>query len=119
ALIPLQSGALNWLFNYGASRPLGYTSTPGLVSPDLTWETATTKNIGLNLGFLDSRLQLDFDLFERVTKNMIGPSDPLPGILGASVPKSNNATLRTRGWEGAIRWNHQINNSGFSYFALF
>ncbi|HRN55322.1 MAG TPA: SusC/RagA family TonB-linked outer membrane protein, partial [Agriterribacter sp.] len=119
ALIPLQSGQLNWLFNYGATRPLGYTSTPSLVSPDLTWETATTKNIGLNTGFLNNRLQLDFDVFERVTKNMIGPSEPLPGILGASVPKSNNATLRTRGWEGAIRWNSEIKRSGLSYFVSF
>ncbi|HRO47149.1 TonB-dependent receptor [Agriterribacter sp.] len=119
ALIPLQSGQLNWLFNYGAARPLGYTSTPSLVSPDLTWETATTKNIGLNTGFLNNRLQLDFDVFERVTKNMIGPSEPLPGILGASVPKSNNATLRTRGWEGAIRWNSEIKRSGLSYFVSF
>ncbi len=119
ALIPLQSGQLNWLFNYGAARPLGYTSTPSLVSPDLTWETATTKNIGLNTGFLNNRLQLDFDVFERVTKNMIGPSEPLPGILGASVPKSNNATLRTRGWEGAIRWNSEIKKSGLSYFVSF
>ncbi|MBX3239348.1 MAG: TonB-dependent receptor [Chitinophagaceae bacterium] len=119
ALIPLQSGQLNWLFNYGAARPLGYTSTPSLVSPDLTWETATTKNIGLNTGFLNNRLQLDFDVFERVTENMIGPSEPLPGVLGASVPKSNNATLRTRGWEGAIRWNSEIKKSGLSYFISF
>ena len=116
ALIPLQSGQLNWLFNYGAARPLGYTSAPSLVSPALTWETATTKNIGLNTGFLNNRLQFDLDVFERVTKNMIGPSEPLPGILGASVPKSNNATLRTRGWEAAIRWNSEIKRSGLSYF---
>lgn len=119
ALIPLHSGQLNWLFNYGTTRPLGYTSAPSLVSPDLTWETATTKNIGLNMGFLNNKLQVDFDLFERVTKNMIGPSNPLPGILGASVPNSNNATLRTRGWEGTIRWNHEVKNSGLSYFASF
>ena len=71
------------------------------------------------MGFLNNKLQLDFDLFERVTKNMIGPSDPLPGVLGASVPNSNNSTLRTRGWEATIRWNHEIKNSGLSYFASF
>ncbi len=119
ALIPLQSGQLDWLFNYGAARPVGYTSTPRLVSPALTWETATTKNIGLNTGFLGNRLQADFDVFERVTKNMIGPSEPLPGILGASVPRSNNATLRTRGWEASVRWNNEIRESGLSHFVSF
>lgn len=116
ALIPLQSGQLDWLFNFGATRPLGYTSAPRLVSPALTWETATTKNIGLNTGFIKNRLQVDFDAFERVTKNMIGPSEPLPGILGASTPRSNNATLRTRGWEAAVRWNDEIERGGLSYF---
>ncbi|MCK9410672.1 MAG: TonB-dependent receptor [Prolixibacteraceae bacterium] len=115
ALIPLQPGKLDWIFNYGASRPSGYTGTPNLVSTDLTWETSTTKNIGVNTSFLNNRLQLDFDLFERITENMIGPSEPLPGVLGASVPKSNNATLRTRGWESALRWVHDVKRSALSY----
>jgi hypothetical protein len=98
---------------------LGYTSTPGLVSPNLTWETATTSNIGFNLAFLENRLQFDLDIFERNTDNMIGPSEPVPGVLGSSVPKSNNASLRTRGWESSIKWNHNIRHSDFSYFVTF
>lgn len=116
ALIPLETGRLNWLFDYGANRPLGYTSTPSLVSPNLTWETSTTLNFGLNTSFFSNRLQFDFDLFERITDNMIGPSEPVPGVLGSSVPQSNNATLRTRGWETSIRWNHDLPGSGISYF---
>src|SRR5690606_16056375 len=116
SLIPLQSGMLNWLWSYGSSRPLGYTGTPGLVSPYLTWETATSKNLGLNLAFLDNRLQVDFDLFERITDNMIGPSEPVPGVLGSNVASSNNAVLRTRGWESAVRWKSSFRNSGLSYF---
>lgn len=116
ALIPLQAGQLNWLFNYGASRPVGYASTPSLISPDLTWETATTKNVGANLSFLENRLQADIDLFERVTENMIGPSEPVPGVLGSLVPLSNNASLRSRGWEISLRWNHKLERTGLTYF---
>jgi len=115
ALIPLVSSQLNWLFKYGQTRPIGYTNTPGLVSPNLTWETATTKNLGINTTFLSNRLTFDLDFFERVTTNMIGPSQPLPGVLGVAVPRSNNSTLRTRGWESALTWNHRIVESGFSY----
>ena len=35
------------------------------------------------------------------------------------MPKSNNATLRTRGWEAALKWKSQIGKSGLSYFASF
>src|SRR5690606_12545047 len=97
ALIPLQSGMLNWLWDYGTSRPLGYTGTPGLVSPDLTWETSIAKNLGLNLAFLGNRLQVNSDLFERITAYMIEPSVPLPGVLGSNVSRSNSSTLRSRG----------------------
>lgn len=114
-LIPIETAKLNWLFNYGENRPVGYTGTPALISPNLTWETAITKNLGWNASFLNGRLAWDVDLFERVTENMIGPSEPVPGVLGVAVPRSNNATLRTRGWETSVRWNHAVSDK-FSYF---
>jgi hypothetical protein len=97
---------------------VGYTTTPSLVSPDLTWETSTTKNFGVNLAFFKGKLQTDFDWFERETSNMIGPAEFKPGVLGANVPQSNNATLRTRGWEWIVRWEQDFRNS-FSYFLNF
>jgi TonB-linked SusC/RagA family outer membrane protein len=117
-LIPLQTGKLNWVFDYGQPRQIGYTTAPGIVNRNLTWETASTKNIGANIAFLRNKLQVDFDLFERITSNMIGPSPAKPGVLGAGVPNDNNATLRTRGWEVAVRWQQGFDN-GFSYFANF
>ncbi len=115
ALIPLNTGTLNWLFDYGSTKPVGYAGTPSLVSPGLTWETATTLNVGTNMAFFEHRLQFDFDWFERTTTNMIGPAESLPGVLGASTPKSNNATLRTRGWEAVLKWK-QILSNDLSYF---
>lgn len=116
ALMPLNTGKLNWIFRYGDNRQAGYTGTPMLVSPNLTWETATTKNLGFNLSFLDHSLTTDVDIYERVTTDMIGPSEPVPGVLGAAVPSSNNATLRTRGWEVALKWNKRV-NANLSYYA--
>ena len=115
ALVPLQTNALSWTFNHGQARPFGYTTTPPLVSPGLTWETATTKNLGANMAFLNQRLQFDFDWFERITTSMIGPSETLPGVLGTSTPKSNNSTLRTRGWEAILKWQDRLSND-LSYF---
>jgi TonB-linked SusC/RagA family outer membrane protein len=117
-LIPIQTAKLDWIFNYGQPRRVGYTTAPGIVNRDLTWETATTKNIGVNATFLDNKLQADFDLFERLTTDMIGPSEAKPGVLGASVPRDNNAELRTRGWELALTWQHDLKND-WSYFVKF
>jgi len=114
-LIPIQTGKLNWIFDYGQPRRVGYTAAPGIVNRNLTWETATTTNLGINASFLNNRLQADFDVFERLTTNMIGPSEAKPGVLGASVPRDNNAELRTRGWELALKWQQDINKD-LSYF---
>ena len=118
ALIPLEAGALDYVFESEGMFPIGYTRTPSLVSRNLTWETVTTKNLGLFAAFFDQRLQVDFDVFERTTTDMIGPAESKPGVLGASVPESNNATLRTRGWETVIKWTQSI-SSDFSYFINF
>jgi TonB-linked SusC/RagA family outer membrane protein len=115
ALIPLKNEKLNWIFGHGNARPVGYTGTPSLVSPQLTWETATTKNLGFNLTFLKKRLQFDLDIYERTTRNMIGPSEPVPGVMGSSVPKANNATLRSKGFESILRWNDRIGTNGPRY----
>lgn len=113
-LIPINSGTVNWLFNYNGDRPLGYTGMPPIASPGLTWETVATKNIGMDMAFLDHQLILGLDLFERNTTDMIGPSESKPGVLGVSVPSKNNASLRTRGWEFELGWNQRL-SSDFSY----
>ncbi|WP_236978755.1 TonB-dependent receptor [Membranihabitans maritimus] len=116
ALIPLETGQLDWIFTPGAGRSIGYTSIPSLVSPYLTWETATNANAGMDVSFLNHRLNASFDFYKRVTENMIGPSEPVPGIIGTNVPQSNNATMESIGWELSARWVQKIKNSSFDWF---
>ena len=110
ALIPISKGTLGWLPGYNETGQVGFTQTPSLVSPSLTWETAAMTNLGVNMGILEEKLLIDFDWFERNTTDMIGPAEALPGVLGASAPQSNNASLRTRGWELAIKWRQTLGN---------
>jgi len=94
----------------GNDRPNYVTNTPSIMSSNLTWETVTTLNIGVDAGFLDNRLWMTFDWFNRITTEMFGPSIDLPGVLGASVPEENNATLGTKGWEGTLIWKDRISS---------
>lgn len=96
----------------GDNRP-NYVSMPGLISPGLTWEKVNSTNIGLDAGFLKNRLNLSFDYFVRNTYDMLGPAESLPAVLGTAVPKSNNATLRSKGFEFVLGWKDNI--SDFSY----
>lgn len=46
--------------------------------------------------------------YERKTKDAVGPALPVPAVYGANVPKTNNAELRTRGWELEASWTDRI-----------
>ena len=98
-------------------RP-NYLSTPGLNSSDLTWETARTTDLGLDVTLLKNRLDVSFDVYNRTTLNMLGPAEAIPAVLGAAVPLMNNANLETKGFELSISWKDRIGTE-FSYHASF
>jgi TonB-linked SusC/RagA family outer membrane protein len=91
----------------GGLRP-NYTSSPNVVPDGLTWERATTINLGMDLGLFDNRLTGTFDWYRRNTTNMFTEALPLPATFGATVPKGNYADLRTTGWELSVGWQDQI-----------
>lgn len=103
---------LSWIMG-NDGRP-SYTTAPGLISANLTWETATTTNLGIEASFLDGRLTTSFDLYQRITTDMFGPAEALPILLGTSPPRANNATLQTNGIEIALGWQSTI-GSELSY----
>ncbi|WP_417363501.1 SusC/RagA family TonB-linked outer membrane protein [Galbibacter sp.] len=100
-----------WLTDSG--RP-NYTLTPGLISPDITWETVSTDNYGLDISALNQRLDLTFELFKRTTENMFGPAERYPALLGTGAPQSNNASLETKGFELSANWRDNIGDFGYN-----
>ncbi|MBT1695506.1 TonB-dependent receptor [Fulvivirgaceae bacterium PWU4] len=85
-----------------------YTQKPGVVPAGLTWEKATTRNIGADIGFFDNHLTASFDVYTRYTTDMFTVGLPLPSVFGASVPKGNYADMKTKGWELSLAWRDQI-----------
>ncbi|MFO7668415.1 MAG: TonB-dependent receptor [Bacteroidales bacterium] len=94
-----------------------YVKMANLVSPGITWEKVRTSNIGMDAGFFKNKLNVSFDYFIRNTLDMLGPAESYPTVLGTEVPKSNNAELRTQGFEFVIEWRERI--QAFSYSAKF
>lgn len=89
-------------------------STPGLVSPTLTWETVTTTDIGLDTRFFNNKLGISFDWYQRVTSNMLSAGLTVPSSLGTSAPRRNFGELTTKGWELTMDYNHSF-TSGFNF----
>lgn len=94
-----------------------YVSAPGLVAGDLTWETVTTADWGMDINFFDNRLTATVDGYIRRTKNMLRSGAKLPSVLGTAVPLENAADLKTSGWDLTINWRDQFKLAGkpFNY----
>ena len=100
-----------WLV--GGSQ-MNTANAPELVNRHLTWEKIHTIDAGVDIAMFKNRLNINFDWYQRDTKDMIGPAPVLPDILGTTAPLENNAELRTRGWELAMSWQDNLKN-GFYY----
>ncbi len=94
-----------------------YTSRPSVLPTGLTWETATTQNIGFDLGMVSGKLQLGCDIYSRKTMDMYTIGMTLPATFGATSPKGNYADLKTNGWELILSWRDKVNffNKLFNY----
>lgn len=79
-----------------------YTSTPSVIPNSLTWETATTTDLGIDFGMLKNRLQFSGDLYVRKTTDMYTVGVTLPDVFGATSPKGNYADMTTKGWELSV-----------------
>lgn len=67
-----------------------------------------SKNIGLDFGFFGNSLTGSFDVFQRDTKDMLGPTVDFPDFFGADAPKTNNARMRNRGWELVLNYRGKL-----------
>ncbi|WP_343703574.1 SusC/RagA family TonB-linked outer membrane protein [Chitinophaga sp.] len=80
------------------------TGQPTVLPDNLTWEKATTTDIGLDIAFLKNRLQVNADWYLRNTTDMFTAGPQLPKVFGTDVPKGNYADMRTKGWEVVAAW---------------
>ena len=78
-------------------RPDNYTE-------DLKWETTTTYNVGLDLGFLDQRLTASFDFYYRKTTDLLNYAKA-PAMSGyKNMMWQNIGSLKNTGFEASISW---------------
>lgn len=90
-------------YNFGTTNALGVA--PGsLTSQDLTWETTKELNFGVDMGFLNNRLDLTVDLYHRLSTGLL-QSRTLPLESGAGTMTDNLGSVLNRGIELALNAN--------------
>ena len=88
----------NLSYNYGGSLAPGAAVT-ALVDEDITWETTSSLDIGLDLGFLNNKLSIEADYFNKKTTDIIVQL-PISNILGdKTAPFENVGEMKNNGFE--------------------
>lgn len=115
-------GLYKYLNNYDLGE--GYQFNNTLVSgaavttagnPDITWETSTMTNIGLDLGFLDNRIEIVAEYFWKYTDDIL-LNLPIPKTIGVNAPVQNAAAVSNNGWEiSATYTSPEKPDRGFQY----
>lgn len=82
----------------------GLLNRPNAFNRDLTWETTTTYNVGLDFGFFNQRLTGSVDYYYRKTTDLLNMVDVKAGSNFRNRVMTNIGSLVNQGVEVALNW---------------
>ncbi len=124
------TAAYQWLsgFVYNHFFAINETAIPtidntALANKDLTWESITTYDVGVDIEFLKRDLKVSFDYFKRYKDGVLAfASGSVPSTLGVGLAAQNFHEYSNEGFEISANYNKSINqewtigaNVNFSY----
>lgn len=101
-------------YPFGGNPELGFAmNSDGLGNDNLSWETTTQYNVGLDMGFFDNRLTLTMDLYRKNTESLL-QSVSLPPSTGYLRRRDNIGSMRNEGLEITLNA-VPVQNKNFSW----
>jgi TonB-linked SusC/RagA family outer membrane protein len=108
-----------WLsgFNYSFFYAINDTAIPtidntSLANKDITWETNTTYDIGIDANLFSNDLQLSFDYFFRKREDVLAfASASVPSTLGVGLAAQNLYEFSNEGFEISANYQKQITDN--------
>ena len=97
----------------GAVVPGAAVTTAG--NPDITWETSTMSNVGLDMTFLNNRIGLVAEYFWKYTDDILIEL-PISRTIGVNPPVQNAAAVSNNGYEISLNYQNEFRpDGGFNY----
>ncbi|MBN9297358.1 MAG: TonB-dependent receptor [Filimonas sp.] len=91
--------------------------TPGqLANQDVRWEVERKADIGVDMKFFNSRLELTADYFDNLRYDILTVRESVPQYTGLSLPPVNIGKVSNKGLEIDLTWHDKIGRS-WNYFA--
>lgn len=114
-LAPVTTSQTNYNFGAGGGQDAWTTGSyiERLANADVKWETSEQLNIGLDARFLQSRLSLTVDWYQKKTKDWLVQA-PILSTAGTGAPYINGGDVTNTGVEVSLGWNDELTN-GIKY----
>ncbi|NGM64414.1 SusC/RagA family TonB-linked outer membrane protein [Sphingobacterium sp. SGR-19] len=94
--------------------PLDGAAQLAMANEEITWESTTSSNVGIDMTFLNNSFDLSFDYYLRKTDDILLEL-PIPATIGLTAPYQNAGKVENRGWDLSLsyqqayaRFNHQV-----------
>lgn len=89
-------------FDTGLQNALPGITPANLRTKDLTWETTTQANIGLDISVINSRFSITLDYYHKKTKDMLMNLVLPEGATSINTLARNEGEMTNRGFEASI-----------------
>jgi len=90
-------------YQWGDEIAAGVAVT-SLANADLTWETTSITDIGIDLNLFDNKIQVVADWFDKTSTDILVQL-PIPSTMGnVSAPFQNVGEVQNRGWELDVKY---------------
>ncbi len=84
-------------------------------NPDVTWETASKINVGLDAAFINDRLTVNFDLFWEDREDiLVSNASQLPAVTSLPASRVNKGRVKNHGYELTLRWSDKVGDFRYS-----
>jgi TonB-linked SusC/RagA family outer membrane protein len=94
-------------YAFGSTVVQGYEQQR-IADANITWETATQTDIGLDAEFLEGKFTFTMDYYDKTNRDIL-LALPVPGALGLQAGTQNAGVIENKGFEFAVGNNHQWN----------
>ena len=106
-------------FRYADKTKFDIGGYPNILpNPNVSWETSAQTDIGFDARFLKDRLGINFDWYNKLTKDWLIQA-PILATDGTSAPFINGGDVQNKGFEIAASWNDRIGDFKFGITATF